>query len=210
MKKDQSKIIWGGLLILAGILFLLQEMSILGSAFELLWIFLMAAGAGVFLWVYFTRKDQWWAIIPGLALLGLTLVGLNETFSLLPGSSWTGAVFLGCVGLAFWLVYLRKPEQWWAIIPGGVLLTLTLVTGLEGITNQTDVVFFLGLGVTFFLVALLPAAAYNTRWALIPGGILAVLGLVLITQINNLMNIIFPVVLVGLGIFILVRTGFNR
>ena len=120
MRKDQSKFIFGGMLILAGILFLLQEFRILGSAFELLWVVLMAAGAGVFLWVYFTRPEQWWAIIPGLALLGLALIGLQESLDLLPGSNWTGAVFLGCLGLAFWLVYLRRQEQWWAIIPGAI------------------------------------------------------------------------------------------
>lgn len=206
MQKDQSKFIFGGLLILAGILFLLQEFQILGNAFEFLWIILMAAGGSVFLWVYFSKKDQWWAVIPGLALVGLALVGLQESLDLLPGSNWTGAVFLGCLGLAFWLVYLRRPEQWWAMIPGGVLLTLTLVTGLDDLVSQTEVVFFLGLGVTFFLVALLPNAVHNTRWALIPGGILTVLGLVMIAQIGNIMNIVFPVILVGLGIFILVKT----
>ena len=206
MRKDQSRYIWGGLLILAGILFMLQEFQILGSAFELLWVLLMGAGAGVFLWVYLTRVDQWWAIIPGLALLGLTLVGLEDVFNLLPGTDWTGAVFLGCLGLAFWLVYIRRPEQWWAIIPGGVLMTLALVSGLDDLIGQTEVVFFLGLGLTFFLVALLPGSVQNTKWALIPGGILTVLGLVLITQINNVMNILFPVVLVAFGVFILIRT----
>ena len=61
MKKDQSKYVWGGLLILAGVLFLLQEFNILGSAFEYLWVLLMAAGSAVFLWIYFTKQDQWWA-----------------------------------------------------------------------------------------------------------------------------------------------------
>ena len=206
MRKDQSKFIFGGLLILAGILFLLQEFRILGSAFELLWVILMAAGAGVFLWVYFTKKDQWWAIIPGLALFGLALVGLQESLDLLPGWNWTGAVFLACLGLAFWLVYLRKREQWWAIIPGGVLLTLALVSGLDDLIAETDVVFFLGLGATFFLVALLPNDTHNTRWALIPGGILSVLGLVLFSEINNIINIVFPVVLVAFGVFILIKT----
>ena len=111
MKKDQSRLVWGSLLVLAGILFLLQEFQILGSAFQYLWVILMAAGAGVFLWIYLTKKDQWWAIIPGLTLVGLSLVGLEDLVPAIPSGDWTGAIFLGCIGLAFWLVYLRRREQ---------------------------------------------------------------------------------------------------
>ena len=206
MKKDQSRYVWGGILVLAGVLFMLQEFQILGSAFEFLWVILMAAGAGVFLWIYFTKHEQWWAVIPGLTLFGLTLVALDELLGLIPGSDISGGIFLGCIGLAFWLIYLRKRAQWWAIIPGGVLITLALVAGLEFLSEWNDVLFFLGLGVTFFLVALLPDAVHNTKWAFIPAGILTVLGLALFAPVLNIMNIAWPIILIGLGIFILFRT----
>jgi hypothetical protein len=205
MKKDQSRIIWGSILVLTGVLFFLQEFQILGSAFEYLWVILMAAGAGAFLWIFFTKRDQWWAVIPGLTLLGLTLVGLENLISVLPASNWSGAVFLGCIGLAFWLVYLRRQEQWWAIIPGGVLVTLALVAGLDFLSDWSDVIFFLGLGLTFLLVALLPNATHDTRWAFIPAGILTVLGLLLFAPIQSVLNYIWPAALVGLGVYILVR-----
>jgi hypothetical protein len=165
----------------------------------------MGAGAGIFLWIYFKNKDQWWAVIPGMILLGLTLAGLEGIFNLFPGGSWIGAVFLGCAGLAFWLVYLRRQDQWWAIIPGGVLLTLALVAGLEYLTDWSDVVFFLGMGLTFALVALLPHESYNTRWAFIPAGVLSVLGILLIAPIQSLFNYVWPIILVGLGVYILIR-----
>lgn len=205
MKKDQSRLIWGSLLILAGVLFFLQEFRILGSAFEYLWVILMAAGAGAFLYIYFTKQDQWWAVIPGLTLLGLTLVGLEGLLGIFPGVQWGGAVFLGCIGLAFWLVYLRRKDQWWAIIPGGVLLTLALVAGLEFLNDWSDSIFFLGLGATFGLVALLPNQTHDTRWAFIPSGILIALGLLLFAPLQSVINYVWPVVLVGLGVYILVR-----
>jgi hypothetical protein len=34
MKKDQSRIVWGGLLILVGVMFMLQELNVLGNAFQ--------------------------------------------------------------------------------------------------------------------------------------------------------------------------------
>jgi len=203
MKQDQSRLVWGALLIMAGIMFMLQEMNILGNAFQFLWVLLMIAGGGVFMWIYFTKKEQWWAVIPGLALAGLALVTLKDLLNLFPGSDWTGAVFLGCLGLAFWLVYLRRREQWWAIIPGGVLITIAVVTGLQG---WTDVVFFLGLAVTFGLVALLPNQTHDTRWALIPAGILFVLAIVLFAPFQSIIQILWPLALVGLGIFIMIKT----
>jgi len=205
MKKDQSRIIWGSLLILAGVLFFLQEFQVVGSAFDYLWLILMAAGSGVFLYLYFTKRDQWWAIIPGLALLGLTLGGLEGLINAFPGWDWTGALFLGCVGLAFWLIYLRNKEQWWAIIPGGVLVTLALVAALSSVVAWDDVIFFLGLGLTFALVAVLPNQTHNTRWALIPAGVLTVLGLALFAPMQSVANYIFPVLLVAVGVFILLR-----
>jgi hypothetical protein len=204
MKKDQSRLILGGALILAGILFLLQELNILGNAFQYLWLIIMAAGGGVFIWIYFTKKEQWWAIIPGLTLLGLSLSGLGSLLNFYPGSNWTGAVFLGCIGLAFWLIYLRRQDQWWAIIPGGVLLTLAAVAGLENILDWSEVIFFLGLAGTFALVGILPNQL-DTRWAFIPAAVLAVLGIALFAPFKSAMLLIWPVALIALGVYILFR-----
>ncbi|HDN04944.1 MAG TPA: hypothetical protein ENF27_03310 [Chloroflexi bacterium] len=204
MKKDTSRMIWGSILVLAGILFFLQGFQILGSAFEYLWVILLAAGSGAFLWIYFSKHDQWWAVIPGLSFLGLAVVGLENIFQIFPNGNWTGAVFLGCIGLAFWLVYFRK-RQWWAIIPGGVLMTLALVAGLDFLSNWSDVIFFLGMGVTFGLVGLLPNQTYHTHWAFIPAGIMIALGLALFAPFRSVINFAWPVLLVGLGIFILLR-----
>jgi hypothetical protein len=204
MKKDQSRLIWGGILILSGILFLLQELNILGNAFQYLWLILMAAGAAVFLWIYFTKKEQWWAIIPGLTLLGLSLSGLDSLINIFPGPDWTGAVFLGCIGLAFWMVYLRRQDQWWAIIPGGVLLTLAAVAGLDNILGWSEVIFFLGLAGTFALVGILPNQQ-DTRWAFIPAAVLAVLGVALFAPFKSVMLVVWPLALIALGVYILFR-----
>lgn len=204
MKKDQSRLIWGGILTLSGILFLLQELNILGNAFQYLWLILMAAGAAVFLWIYFTKKEQWWAIIPGLTLLGLSLIGLDSLLNIFPGSNWPGALFLGCIGLAFWLVYLRRQDHWWAIIPGGVLLTLAAVAGLDNILDWSEVIFFLGLAGTFALVGILPKQQ-DTRWAFIPAAVLAVLGVALFDPFKSVMIMIWPVALIALGVYILYR-----
>ena len=205
MKKDLSRLVWGGVLVLAGVLFFLQELNILGNAFQFLWLLIMAAGSAVFLWIYFSQKEQWWAIIPGLVLLGLAISTLDGLLNILPGADWTGAIFLGCIGLAFWFVYLRRQDQWWAVIPGGVMLTLAAVTALDNIIGWSEVVFFLGLASTFLLVAVLPNSGQDTRWAFIPAAILGVIGLTIFAPIKNLMLYLWPALLIALGIYILIR-----
>ena len=82
--------------------------------------------------------------------------------------------FLGALGLAFFAVYLTGRERWWAIIPGGVLITLGLVAALTtrfGVVDNGGVL-FAGIGVTFLLVGILS----NARWAYIPGVTLLALG----------------------------------
>ena len=205
MKKDLSRLIWGGLLILAGILFLLQELNFLGSASKYLWLIIMAAGSAVFLWVYFTQEEQWWAIIPGLTLFGLAISALDSLVNVFPGSDLTGALFLGCIGLAFWLVYLRRQDQWWAVIPGGVLITLAAITVLDNIFGWSEVIFFLGLATTFLLVAILPNNGQDTRWAFIPSAILGIIGITLFAPFKDVTVLIWPVILIVFGVYILFR-----
>lgn len=108
MKKDQSRLVWGALLILAGVMFMLQELNILGNAFQYLWLLMMGAGAGVFLWIYFTKPEQWWAIIPGLTLFGLVFVALEDILNLLPGSGWSGGGVSGLYRSGFLVDLLTK------------------------------------------------------------------------------------------------------
>jgi len=205
MKKIPNRLIWGSLLILLGVVFLLQQLNVIGSPLETVVLILLAAGGAAFLYTYFRDSDHWWAVIPGLALLGIAFAGLESQFGFLPGGDWAGSVFLGLLGLAFWLPYLRGQVDWWAIIPGGVLLTLALVAGLDDLIVDGGAVFFLGLSATFALVAVLPKDRKNTRWALIPAGVLGVLGVFLLPGLENYLGVIWPAVLILGGLYLIIR-----
>jgi hypothetical protein len=205
MKKIPNRLIWGSLLILLGVVFLLQQLEIIGDPLETVVLALLAVGGAAFLFTYFQDADQWWAVIPGLALLGIAFAGFESQFNLLPGDDLGGAVFLGLLGLAFWLVYLRGQVDWWAIIPGGVLVTLALVAGLDDLIAEDGTVFFLGLSATFLLVAVLPAEKENTRWALIPAGALGILGVFLMPGLEGYLNVIWPAVLIVIGLYLIVK-----
>jgi hypothetical protein len=100
---------------------------------------------------------------------------------ILPGGTgeWGGSILLGGIALSFLLIYLVNRENWWAIIPGGVLLTLALIISLGSFLGGFEVggLFFLGIGLTFALVAVIPNPQGSMAWAWIPAGILTVMGL---------------------------------
>lgn len=204
MKKIRTQYVWGTLLIVLGILFLLQEFNIIWSALDYLWILIMGISGIVFLWIYATKKEQWWAAIPGMTLIGLAATVLEGQFNFFSGSNWIGALFLAFIGLGFWLVYLRRPSFWWAIIPGGTLVTLGVVSGPGNAFTSEEGIFFLGLGITFALVGLLPAKQYKTQWAYIPAAVLIVLGLMQLAAGTLLINF-WPVALIIIGGYIIFK-----
>ena len=60
----ESRILWGSLLILGGILFLLQNLNIIQVG-GLFWAILAVLGAVFFFYIFFSNRLNWWALIPG-------------------------------------------------------------------------------------------------------------------------------------------------
>jgi len=212
MRQFQVRIVGGILLIAAGVLFLLQNLGIFAVG-DYLWPFLFGAGGLVFLYVFLTDRANWWAIIPGFTLLGLAAMMALNQFVPQVGETWGAALFLGGIGLAFWVVYFTNQEHWWAVIPGGVLFTIALVAGLSSILEgiETGGVFFLGLGLTFALLSFLPTPEGRMKWALIPAGVLLVMGLLITAAATAIINYLWPAALILGGIYLLFRAfGFRQ
>jgi len=206
MKLFQSRAIWGILLIVVGVLLLLQAVGVLPAA-NLIWPIIFGAVGLAFLYHFLTDRANWWPIIPGFALLGLAALMLWEQFAPEPVKDWGAMFFMGGLGLAFWAIYLTNRENWWAVIPGGALLTIALVIGLsatlEGV--ETGGVFFLGMGLTFGLLALLPTTEGRMRWPLIPAGVLLAMGLLVTAAAAELLKYVGPAALVLVGLCMIVR-----
>ncbi len=66
-------------------------------------------------------------------------------------------------------------------------------------------VFFLGLGLTFVLVGLLPSPQGKMGWAFIPAAVLLVMGIVLIGAFTALTNYVWALALIAIGIWLLLR-----
>jgi hypothetical protein len=137
-----------------------------------------------FISIFIQSREQWWGLIPGITLLAIAvLIILNDLFPRLSGV-WGGGIVLGGIGLAFLVVYLVNPANWWALIPMGVMLTLAGVSVLDEITRiDTGGLFFLGLGV------------------------LGLMGVFISASSVSLMGYIGPAILILAGLFFILRTA---
>jgi len=203
MKRFDYRILIGAALILGGILMLLDKTGVLKGATNYFWAGLLAIGAGIFLFWFFSDRSKWWAAIPGF-----TLAGMAASALLLDKIGWGGLAFLGGIGVGFWAVYLRQPAQWWAIIPGGVLLTLGFTSALTEAFNvvETGGVFFVGLGLTFLLVALLA----KMKWAFIPAAVLLLLGFFLGTPFVGVLEYAWIGILLIAGIVLVISAARSK
>jgi hypothetical protein len=207
MKRVESSIVFGMALICVGVLFLLQSLGVLGAVAGLLWALLFAAGGAAFLLVFATTPARWWALIPGFTLLSLgALIGLQELFPALAGP-WGGALFLGGIGLGFFAVDLADRTRWWALIPGGVMVTLALMVILSEYWKGPELgwVLFLGLALTFGLVSFVPTPHGRMRWALFPAGVMLAMALLGMAFTGQVLGIVWPVVLILAGLLLATR-----
>jgi len=211
----RNNALWGLLLIVGGVLFLLQNLGLFSGLSTLVWSLLFGAGGLFFLYLFLNdRRETWWAAIPGCTLLGLATISLISEFGPAALDRVTGPLFLASIGLGFGLVYLSNPEHWWALIPGGVMATLAAVAGVDelGLPNfDSGGLFFVGLGLTFALVALLPKQnTQNTRWALIPAAVLLIMGILIGVSFEAALGYVWPFVLIVGGAVLLWRALLAR
>lgn len=207
MRRFDVRAIGGILLIVVGILLLLQNLGILVSVVALIWSLIFAAGGAVLLYVFLTNRANWWAIIPGFALLGIAVLIALDQFWPQVSEVLGGTIFLGGLGLAFWVIFLLNRKQWWAIIAGGVLFTLALIAGLSPVYEGPAMggVFFLGLGFTFGLLYLIPTPQGRMKWPLIPAAVLVAMGVLITAAATGGLGYLGGAVLILVGLYLLFR-----
>jgi len=207
----ESRVVWGSLLILAGVVFLLQNLFNFQLG-DLFWGLLFALGGLIFISLFVNNRVHWWSLIPGFTLLGIS--GTILVNSYLPGlQDILGGLFvLGGIGVAFLAVYLADRRNWWAVIPAGVMLTLAVISMLDNVLGGTASggLFFLGLALTFVIVALLPTPQGRMNWAWYPAGILAIIGFIVSVAAGNLLGYAWPVILILGGLALIYRTFASR
>ncbi|MGC8827131.1 MAG: hypothetical protein ACP5TV_09030 [Anaerolineae bacterium] len=203
MNRTARYLVGAAVLITVGVLLLLQNLGVIVGAENVFWTLGFFAGGVIFLSIFaFSPRSQWWAVIPGMVLLGLgIMVGFGESLG-----QFGGAVFLIALALSFWLVLITNRTQRWAVIPAGVLTSVAVVSALpEKIGGfEKGGILFIGLAATFGLVALL-FGREHARWAMWPALILLVVGLAMFLSSAHMLNWIWAVGLILVGLYLVIR-----
>jgi len=212
MKRLESTLVWGVLLVIGGVLFLLQNLRVLGPGGTLLWAFLFLIAGAIFLYVFFANRARWWALMPGFALVSLAVLMAIQELAPELGRVIGGSIFLGGLALSFWVVYLLNRQNWWAVIPGGALLTLAVVAALGslGAGAGAGAVFFLGAGLTFALLAFVPTPKGRLKWAFIPAAACLVMALIVAVQFVAVFQYLWPVALIAAGAYLVLRSPLGK
>ncbi len=209
MMRSQTRkqaLVWGGLLILFGLVGLVATVADL-TAWT--WVAILAlAGLGVF-GVYLTDRSDWALLIPAYVLWVVALLVALITLNVLR-DDFIATYVLAAIALPFLVVFLRDRAQWWALIPTYVLVAVGLMVGLieVGILNDLIIPAYVMFAIS---IPFIVVYARDSRqwWALIPGGIMAVIGLSFLVA-EAAIEFVGPVVLVLAGVWILARQFIRR
>ena len=204
-KGTKQILLWSIVLIMLGVLVLVDQ------AVELspwVWAAFLAA-AGLVGLVLFLRDTSDWLMLLGAYILFAVALLIGLVAEEVLQDEAVAFYALIAIALPFLGVYIRNRALWWPLIPAYTLLAVVGVIALAEMAGASDnlvtayVMFAIAL--PFFFVYVRNRAQW---WALIPGGILAAIGVgFLLTE--GTAAIVGAVLLIGVGLWFLVR-GFIR
>jgi len=206
-KQTKQSLVWGGLLILIGLMTFGETVSYLDP-----WIWvagLAVGGAGVF-GLYSTDRSQKWMLVVSYTLETVAALVALLTLKVLPAPFIPTFVLLN-IAIPFLVIYFQGDRKnWGLIIPVyilvvvGVMVPMIIKGFLDGILIAAYVLF--ALAIPFFVVYF-----RNTKnwWALIPGIITAIVGFSFLIA-ENRVKYVAPIGLIIAGIWLTTRTVIQR
>ena len=105
MNRSNVRVFIGGALVLLGVLMLLERLGVIRFAVAIFWGVIFFLVGAYFLYRFAVNGSrEWWALIPGFALIGM---GASSLLAFIPGN-WSGLAFLGFLGISFLAVYINN------------------------------------------------------------------------------------------------------
>jgi hypothetical protein len=205
-KTGKQAIVWGGLLIVVGGLLFVEAVTATDLS-GWIWFVLLVAAAVVATALYATDRTDLWMLITTYALWALVLLIALVTLDILRDEAVAFYVLLA-MAMPFLAVYYRNRAMWWPLIPAYVLIVIALMVLLIGLGLLNDLIVpayvLIAIAIPFFVVFIRNRKLW---WSLIPGGILALIGLsfliagAAIESLGALVLVVIGVVVLALGIF---------
>jgi hypothetical protein len=204
MKRINAGFLWAVFFAVVGVFLLLRNLGVFGPWGDAIWggLFVLA-GLG-FLAAFVKDRLHRWEAIAGTTLVSGGAVILLEWQNIALGDWTLGIVLLG-LALGFWLIAIFRREDWWAILPAGVLTLQGVLIGMgRDLPPLTfNALFLIGLGGVFGLMYLVRLRAGDARWALVPAVAFALLGLVWLVGVDETSPVLWqwwPVLLIAAGL----------
>jgi hypothetical protein len=201
---DRSRNWWalipGGVMIFLALTTLLVDSTAGDEWVGALFLFMIALS---FLMVYLNNRTRTWALIVAYATAILGIAPLMSTGG--RDAEYYGPIFLFAIALPFFIVYFRSVENWWAVIPAGVLTTISIIAALSisGIFRFEweeafmTALLMAGLAATFAVLWL----RHDRSWAKVVTFALAALAVASFFFINY-QQIFWPVAIILAGIYL--------
>ena len=201
VKGTKQLLLWSAVLIIVGVLALVNQYVELSPW---VWAGCLAAAGLVGLVLFLLDTSDMLVLLAAYVLLAVAfLIGLVAT-DILQDEAVAFYVLL-VIALPFLGVYLRNRAMWWALIPAYTMLAVVGVIALGEMADAGDnlitayVMFAIAL--PFFFVFVRNRAHW---WALIPGGIMAAIGVgFLLTE--GAAAIVGAVLVIAVGVWLLLR-----
>ena len=200
-KGARSILLGSVVLILVGALLLIGQFIELGAW---VWVAILGVGGLCALGLFLADRSDELMLVTAYVLLAVAGLIAVITSGFLHDEA-IALYVLFAIALPFLWVYLRNRAQWWWLIPayaliavGGVVILGELVSASDNLI--TAYVMF-AIAIPFYFVFL-----RNRRqwWFLIPAGIMSIIGLAFLIS-ESAFAIIGAVVLIGLGVWLLLR-----
>lgn len=200
-KRGYGSWIWGGFLIAFGLLLLADNLDWLGDWDAPIWSLILGAISLVFLTTFISDRQQWWALIPGLVILGIAVAVFLAEQDLI-ADYVVASIILASIGLPFLLIFTIDRQHWWALIPGMTMSGSAVAVFFEGIGviggAAVGGIIVGGISLGFVSIYLIDRKQW---WALIPGGVMGSVAFFLLLAAAS--RFIWPVALILLGLLLL-------